>query len=205
MKSDTLRRWSFVHTWSSLICTLFILVTCLTGLPLLFRDEIDDFLYGNVDAQPVPPGTPVANLDKVIAAGLAHVPNRFVQFIIWDRDDPNVIVLGVGETRTSPSEHNQVVRLDAHTAAFLDAPNKRRRISNILLRVHSELFVGIYGSVLVGLMALLFVVAIVSGVVLYGPAMRKLDFGAVRKRRSKRIFWLDLHNLIGAALIAWTL
>jgi len=54
-------------------------------------------------------------------------------------------------------------------------------------------------------MALLFVISIVSGAVVYGPSMRKLDFGTVRKVRTRRIFWLDLHNLIGITLIVWTL
>ena len=33
MKPATLRAWSKVHTWSSLICTLFMLILALTGLP----------------------------------------------------------------------------------------------------------------------------------------------------------------------------
>jgi hypothetical protein len=41
MKPATLRAWSKVHTWSSLICTLFLLILALTGLPLVFHDEID--------------------------------------------------------------------------------------------------------------------------------------------------------------------
>jgi uncharacterized iron-regulated membrane protein len=30
-----------VHTWSSLISTLFLLLLCVTGLPLIFHHEID--------------------------------------------------------------------------------------------------------------------------------------------------------------------
>lgn len=30
------RLWSVVHTWSSLVATAFLLVLCLTGLPLIF-------------------------------------------------------------------------------------------------------------------------------------------------------------------------
>jgi uncharacterized iron-regulated membrane protein len=52
-------------------------------------------------------------------------------------------------------------------------------------------------------MGLLLLIAIVSGVVLYAPFMRKLDFGEVRKRKSPRIQWLDLHNLLGIVTLVW--
>ena len=39
MRSTTIRRWSVVHTWTSLICTLFLLA--LTGLPLIFHHELE--------------------------------------------------------------------------------------------------------------------------------------------------------------------
>jgi uncharacterized iron-regulated membrane protein len=54
-------------------------------------------------------------------------------------------------------------------------------------------------------MGLLFVVAVISGVVVYAPFMRKLDFGVVRVTKSPRLKWLDLHNLLGIAITAWLL
>jgi uncharacterized iron-regulated membrane protein len=54
-----------------------------------------------------------------------------------------------------------------------------------------------------GTMALLFVVAIISGLMVYSPFMRRLDFGTVRAKRSRRLKWLDLHNLTGVTLAAW--
>jgi uncharacterized iron-regulated membrane protein len=33
-----------VHTWSSLVSTLFLLLLCITGLPLIFHHEIDELL-----------------------------------------------------------------------------------------------------------------------------------------------------------------
>lgn len=56
-----------------------------------------------------------------------------------------------------------------------------------------------------GLMGLLMVIAIVSGVVLYAPFMRKLEFGEVRRNRSTRVKWLDLHNLLGIVTLVWAL
>jgi len=46
-------------------------------------------------------------------------------------------------------------------------------------------------------------VAIVSGVVVYGPFMRKLPFGTVRTDRSARLRWLDIHNLLGIVTLVW--
>ena len=44
MQAKTIRRWSAVHTWTSLICTLFLLLLAVTGLPLIFHHEIDHLL-----------------------------------------------------------------------------------------------------------------------------------------------------------------
>jgi uncharacterized iron-regulated membrane protein len=54
-------------------------------------------------------------------------------------------------------------------------------------------------------MGLLMLVAIVSGVVLYAPFMRKLRFGEVRRERSARVKWLDLHNLLGIVTLTWAI
>jgi uncharacterized iron-regulated membrane protein len=49
----------------------------------------------------------------------------------------------------------------------------------------------------------LFVLAIISGIVLYAPFMRKHDFGILRTERRPRLKWLDWHNLAGIAAAAW--
>jgi uncharacterized iron-regulated membrane protein len=54
-------------------------------------------------------------------------------------------------------------------------------------------------------MALLFVVALASGIAIYGPFMRRLAFATVRTDRSRRVKWLDLHNLLGVVILAWML
>lgn len=74
-----------------------------------------------------------------------------------------------------------------------------------MLSLHRDLFIGLPGELFMGMMALLFVVAIVSGVVAYGPFMRRLKFGTVRNERSSRLRWLDLHNLLGLVTPAWAL
>lgn len=51
-------------------------------------------------------------------------------------------------------------------------------------------------------MAILFLVALTSGAVVYGPFMRRLNFGTVRTGKSTRLKWFDLHNLIGIVTLS---
>ncbi|MBS0245379.1 MAG: PepSY domain-containing protein [Proteobacteria bacterium] len=203
MRARTIRAWSFVHTWTSIVSTLFLLLLCLTGLPLIFHEEIDGLLHETVAAAQVEPGTPPADLDKVIANGMAKAPGEFLQFLIWDRDDPNVIFLSVARAQDAPSNTNRFLRVDAHTAGYLDAPPSDGHLTYYLLKLHTDMFAGLPGKLFLGFMGLLFVVAIISGIVVYTPAMRKLDFGTVRTTKSRILKWLDIHNLVGAVTIVW--
>src|SRR5262249_6868243 len=74
----------------------------------------------------------------------------------------------------------------------------------VLFKLHVDLFAGQVGKLFLGLMGLLLLLSLVSGVVLYAPFMRKLVFGEVRRNRSPRIQWLDLHNLLGIVTLVWT-
>lgn len=74
-----------------------------------------------------------------------------------------------------------------------------------ILRLHVDMFAGLPGKLLLAFMGLLFVVAIISGTVLYLPFMRRLKFGTVRQDKSTRLRWLDLHNLIGVVTLTWCL
>jgi uncharacterized iron-regulated membrane protein len=74
---------------------------------------------------------------------------------------------------------------------------------NVLFRLHTDIFAGLFGTLFLGAMGLLLVISLVSGAVVYGPFMRKLPFGSVRFERASRIRWLDLHNLLGIATLLW--
>ena len=203
----SLRRWGAVHKWTSLICTLFMLMLCITGLPLIFHHEIDDLLHVEVKPAEVASGTPHADVDKLLANALASEPGKgqAPHFLIWDRDDPNLMMVSVGPSITSNPVNNRLVRMDAHTGAFLDAPDVTGRFTYIMFKLHVDMFADLPGKLFLGFMGLLFCIAIISGIVVYAPSMRKLDFGTYRKHRPRIVRWLDVHNLAGILLVMWTL
>lgn len=210
MTAASIRRWSAVHRWTSLICTLFLFGICLTGLPLLFSDEIDGWLTPHVYAD-VPAGTPPANLDRLVAASRASYPGQVVTSLFVDDDEPQVYIWMAPSWQAFRDEpaSRHFLRFDARTGQLLErspsAGAQRWNFMNVMLSVHTDLFAGLPGELFLGAMGALFVAAIVSGVVLYGPFMKNLKFGTVRGGRARRIRWLDLHNLLGVATLVWAL
>ena len=199
------RVWSFVHTWTSLISMVFLLMLCLTGLPLIFHHELDGLLGYEPEVPAMPAGTPHASLDRVVAAAQALRPDHVIQFVVFDHDEPDVAVVTLGREARSTEADTTTLAMDRRTAARLTTPEPNEGPIAFLRTLHVDLFLGLPGKLFLGAMGLLFVVAVISGIVLYGPFMRKLDFGTVRHGRPRRVRWLDWHNLVGVATLAWAL
>ncbi|GGA06758.1 PepSY-associated TM helix domain-containing protein [Dyella caseinilytica] len=204
-----LKRWYLIHKWTSLICTAFLLLICLTGLPLVFREEINHWLEPHHYVA-LPADTPTANIDRMVAAARAMYPGQSVASVFIDDDEPQVMVWMVPSFEVMRADPDAIhfIRFDARTAQVLETSLPESEQPNdfidIMLALHKDLFLDLPGELFLGLMALLFVIAIVSGVVLYGPFMKKLPFGTVRHERSARVKWLDLHNMLGIVVMAWT-
>lgn len=202
LSAPSIRRWSWVHKWSSLVCTVFMLLLCITGLPLIFHHEIGHLLGTEVEAPAMPANTPRASLDRVIATAQALHPERVVQFVSQPEDDNGLWFVTLTPT-PDPTDDFKSVAVDARTAAVLAQPKFDEGFMYVMFKLHVDLFAGLPGKLFLGFMGLLMLVAIVSGVVLYAPFMRKLDFGTVRRARQPRLKWLDLHNLLGIVTLVW--
>src|SRR5690348_3935186 len=87
MRQGMIRRWIFVHKWTSLICTVFLLLLCLTGLPLIFHEEIDGLTRAPALAATVQAGPP-ATYDAVVAKALAARPGEVMMFLTRDAEKP---------------------------------------------------------------------------------------------------------------------
>ncbi|WP_353090846.1 PepSY domain-containing protein [Methylibium sp.] len=202
MSARAIRSWTWLHKWSSLVCTVFMLLLCLTGLPLIFHHEIGHLLGTEVEAPPMPAGTPYASLDRVLEVARARHPERVVQFASQPEDSTDLWFVTLTPT-PAPTEDFKSVAVDARTAAVLAEPKFDEGFMHVMFKLHVDLFAGLPGTLFLGFMGLLLLVAIVSGVVLYAPFMRKLRFGEVRRERSTRVKWLDLHNLLGVVTLVW--
>ena len=201
MKPGTVRAWSWVHKWTSLVSTVFLLMLCVTGLPLVFSHELDEVLLREAWA-PANPEDEKLDLDQVLVVALSRHPGDVPSFMSFDEDRPVVNVTSRPPDAPAGQFHFQPIDQTSGDAAPLVAGHPALEF---LLQLHTDMFLGLPGMLFLGLMGLLLVAAIVSGVVLYAPFMRRLPFGTVRAGKAARTRWLDYHNLLGAVTVAWLL
>src|ERR1700754_2705067 len=88
MTPRAVRIWKDVHKWTSLVCTLFLFILCLTGLPLIFHEEIDRALGATAAPDTAAADTTMISLDRVIEIARKERPNEAITFASPDDDDP---------------------------------------------------------------------------------------------------------------------
>ena len=96
MTARSLKAWYRVHKWTSLACTLFLLMLCLTGLPLIFKDEIGIWTGTTVLPPEMAPEivrtTPPASVDRMIEDARRRRPDDKVMYALAQQlDQPSLV------------------------------------------------------------------------------------------------------------------
>jgi hypothetical protein len=174
-----------VHKWSKpLVCTVFMLLLSNTGAAFdLYNHEIGASCWAPRSkrrscrqarhAREPGPGA---------GGGEAQHPDRVVQFVSQERMTTR-LVRSRSRPTPEPTDNFSSRGGTRAPARSLANPKTDEGFMYVMLKLHVDLFAGLPGKLFLGFMGFLLLVAIVSGVVLYSPFMRKLDFGTVRRDR----------------------
>ena len=204
MNPVNLRRWRLVHRWTSLICSVNLLILCITGLILVFHHEIEHLMGQEFDTS-YTEGQARQPLESLVDIARAVDPALVPKFVSFDPEEPVTNYIFMSAPGVRDFENGRWVMLNGYTGANQVLKPPEETLTGFLLKLHVDLFAGFAGQMFVGVMGLLFVVSTVSGLVVYGPFMKKLAFGLLRFRRGTRIANIDLHNLFGIATFVWAL
>lgn len=205
MSVRSFKIWMMVHKWSSLICTLFLLMLCATGLPLIFHDEIESFEANAAYAEMTGPASAKEGeaLDRIVARAVADAGGGVPLFVGFSQDNP-IITVTIGPTANAAEADMRLFSYNRQTGAAM-GEIREEGVMHFLLQLHTDMFLGLPGMLFLGVMGVLFVLALVSGVVLYAPFMRRLPFGTLRSAQSVQVRRLDYHNMLGIVTLGWAL
>jgi uncharacterized iron-regulated membrane protein len=200
--------WLQVHLWLGLSLGLFLAVIGLTGSVLVFWQELDHSLNRTLyytTAQ----SSSLKSLDEILASGEQAAPQGWES--IWlevpqQADGNYVFAFGYPHSSLPPEQAQSLnIAVDPYTAkvvgqrVFYHAWNPlKHSLVGFFFKLHYALFLGETGVMLVGILAVLFIVSALSGLIIWwsltGNWRRVLT---IKRRASIERFNHDLHQTAG--------
>lgn len=183
---------------------LFMLMLCITGLPLIFKSEIVNWVSPPPAIATVVQNAPTPSLEELAQQALSVRPQGHLLVSMgFPEDRPETVRITTSSIGSLPSPGMYTQTFDLRNGELLQHAAPARDFIWVMRELHVSLFAGVPGMLFLGFFGLLVFIAVLSGVVIYAPFMRKLDFGTLRAERGPRLLWLDLHNLLGIVTVAW--
>ena len=205
-RSSAASRWFrfnlWLHRWTSLIATVPFLVLCLTGMILIFHEEIDHAM--GVVPEVVGQAAPRPMRDSV-ATVEARFPDQRILSVAMEDDHPGVLMVATAPLQDRGYDRSVYHFADLSTAQLVGGVDLEKTLTGFLYTLHANWFLGPIGELMGALIALLVLVSLLSGLVVYAPYVKRIAFGVLRRGRGTRLLQLDLHNFIGAVVLGWAL
>ncbi|NHZ65559.1 PepSY-associated TM helix domain-containing protein [Massilia genomosp. 1] len=191
MKADIVRTYKVVHTWVGILSGVMLFIAFYAGAFTMFKPEIGRWAEAQPDAQQGA-SSPLDPLASAFFAARDPVIGSAV--LVLDPERP-----GYGRMRYFDKQGaTWQVTLDAagrlQTTAAQTGP-----AGHFVDEVHRNGGLPLAGAVaepVIGFVALLYALALISGVVILLPSLIK-DLLLLRIGANVKRFWLDAHNLIG--------
>jgi len=185
----TLWRW---HFYAGVFAIPFVVILSITGACYLFKPQLDamhDAPYRNLSVTGI-----AATPEQQVAAAMAAVNNaKFAAYELprEPTDAVNILLTRDGEKMR--------VYVHPQSLDILLIEQEDKRFLRIVHDIHGELLMGKVGSIVVELAACWAIVLVLTGIYLWWPRNAKGLAGVLYPRVSLhgRLFWRDLHSVIG--------
>ena len=201
MRTDFVRIYKSVHTWTGILTGMALFIAFYAGALTVFKEPLARWVAPPKQVQSVP----LAQAQQLILGTLAVNPAAARDFTIHLDDAEHIAGRMDWQVRDpAADEHDETsVR---HYAATLDVAGNA-----VVVETHPSPLAGFIDTLhrvvglpvdndpnrwIMGLVAALYALALVSGVVVLLPSLVK-DFFALRVGKNLKRMWLDAHNVIG--------
>jgi uncharacterized iron-regulated membrane protein len=201
MRTDFVRIYKSVHTWTGILTGMALFIAFYAGALTVFKEPLARW----VSPPRLNESVPLAQAQQLILGTLAVNPAAARDFTIHLDDAEHVAGRMDWQVRDpAADEHDETsVR---HYAATLDAAGKA-----VVVEMHPSPLAGFIDTLhrvvglpvdsdpnrwIMGVVAALYSLALVSGVIVLLPSLVK-DFFALRVGKNLKRMWLDAHNVIG--------
>ncbi|BFO55177.1 PepSY-associated TM helix domain-containing protein [Acidovorax sacchari] len=208
IRADIVKLYKTVHTWIGIICGFALFIAFYAGALTMFQEPIARW------ASPPAAGVAAVSLDdaprllELVAAAHPEVREEGMTLhlrgheneparVTWKEDAPH--------EEGQPHGHVHWWATLEPDGTLLAKPEEPSELAEFINNIHMR--VGIpepWGSHLMGMISLLYGVALIAGVIVLMPSLAK-DFLALRVGRNLKRMWLDAHNIVGITALPFHL
>jgi uncharacterized iron-regulated membrane protein len=178
-----------IHLWLGLISGLVIFIQASTGCIYAFEEEIRASIHQ--DLYQVQAAGKRISLENMIHAVKENHPKQKIKNIRIQGDPNRSVQINL--------KNNTSVFIDPYSAKVLGTINGETEFLAVILKIHRSLCMDDFGKIITGASALIFLVMIISGMILWWPGKKnklKQKFSLTKSFGWRRLNY-DLHSVLG--------
>ncbi len=183
-----------LHRWVGLTLAVLLTIQGLSGMSLVFRDEIDRVIHPALVVEPAATRVPVQALMDAVEARHPGVPVSRAEFPVWDDGAVLFKLTAKDGTRwlTAVDPYRGTIVRDGSLAAW---PGEW------MFLIHDSLLAGPFGETIVGIEGLGLLFLALTGPIVWWPGRKRLKQGfKVITGRGADLKWRTLHRAAGASI-----
>jgi uncharacterized iron-regulated membrane protein len=190
-----------IHAAAGLLSGLFILLMSLSGSVLVFHEELDSWQYPVIVKQT---DQPVLSIDSCYKSLQKRYPHAQVSHLNIAENSSQPYVFTVYDSSYQSGTKSMQVFMHPQTGAVLQTRGGGKDIKHNAMGwlsvFHNSFHLGKKGEWLLGFFALVFLLSIATGTILY-----RKKIGAVILLKKAVFTWSNLHQIIGVYALLFNL
>jgi uncharacterized iron-regulated membrane protein len=196
MRTDIIRTYKDIHSWVGIISGLALFIAFYAGAITMFESPLQRWASPPPDISAPPPLERTPQLiDKVLAAHPEARKSYQVHFVTGP-ESPARVSWSTGSRRDPGVTYFASLDTNGELEVSTREPSPVAELIDVLHQQVGLPFDHEIAMPIMGVIALLYAIAIVSGVICLLPSLVK-DLFALRFGKNLKRMWLDLHNVLG--------
>lgn len=197
IRSDIVKVYKDVHIWVGIVSGLMLFIAFYAGAITMFEKPLERWATPPSALAPPPPVSRAPELVRAVLAEHPHAAKNYSVVIATTPDAPARVIWR--ERGDRPRQFTEFGASFAPDGALQVERLRKAPVAQLVDTLHQMVglpFPDAVARPIMGIVALLYAVALVSGVIILLPTLAK-DFFALRIGKNIKRLWLDVHNALG--------
>jgi uncharacterized iron-regulated membrane protein len=191
MKAATFKLFERVHSWTGLLAGLALFIAFYAGAFTVFHEQIEYWQhFGSVDTRDV-----AAEAQSLVQSVTARYPDARKEVGVTIPSTPDGEVVAYWYDGKNWQERT-AEQMGSPSPPAANATPEGTDLAHFVYDLHYTLAIPDVGIYLMGVVSVIYVLALITGVILYLPGLTK-DLFALRTGKNLKRLWQDAHNVIG--------